>query len=37
MVNDTRFEGYQSYIMKSYADSIEQAGGRVIPLIRGEP
>lgn len=37
MVNDTRFAGYYSYIMKSYVDWVEAAGARVVPLIVGEP
>jgi len=36
MVNDTRFEGWNSYIMKSYVDWVEAAGARVVPLIVGE-
>lgn len=36
MLNDTRFEGYNSYIMKSYAGWVEDAGARVMPLIMGE-
>lgn len=31
--NDTRFEGYESYIMKNYITSLESAGARVVPLI----
>jgi len=37
MHNDTRFNGYYSYIMKSYVDWIEAQGARVVPLIVDEP
>jgi hypothetical protein len=37
MKNDTRFDGYNTYIMKSYVDWVEAVGARVIPLINGEP
>jgi len=37
MLDDPRFEGYKSYIMKSYVDSVEAAGARVVPIIVGEP
>jgi gamma-glutamyl hydrolase len=37
MIEDPRFEGYNSYIMKSYADAVEASGARVVPLIVGEP
>lgn len=37
MHNDTKFEGWNTYIMKSYVDWVEAAGARVIPLINGEP
>ena len=36
MHNDTRFSGYNSYIMKSYVDWIEAQGARVVPLIVNE-
>jgi hypothetical protein len=37
MLGDPRFEGYTSYIMKSYVDSLEASGARVVPLIVTEP
>lgn len=37
MHNDTRFNGYNSYIMTAYVDFIQTAGARVVPLIAGEP
>jgi len=37
MQNDTRFAGYNSYIMQSYADWVEGVGARVVPLIKDEP
>ncbi len=37
MHNDTRFDDYNSYIMKSYVDWIEAQGARVVPLIVDEP
>jgi gamma-glutamyl hydrolase len=37
MLGDPRFEGYNSYIMKAYVDSLEASGARIIPLIVGEP
>ena len=36
MKNDTRFDGYKTYIMKSYVDWVEAVGARVIPLVNGE-
>jgi gamma-glutamyl hydrolase len=36
MKNDTRFDNYTTYIMKSYVDWVEAVGARVIPLINGE-
>ena len=37
MKNDTRFDNYNSYIMKSYVTWVEAVGARVIPLIENEP
>jgi gamma-glutamyl hydrolase len=37
MKNDTKYEGYQSYIMSSYVKYIEAQGARVVPIIYGEP
>eukprot|EP00347_Sterkiella_histriomuscorum_P022553 403338055 len=37
MQNLTEFQGYKSYIMKSYVDFVESAGARVVPLVVGEP
>jgi gamma-glutamyl hydrolase len=37
MLDDARFANYKTYIMKSYVDSVEAAGARVVPLINGEP
>jgi len=37
MLNDTRFNGYNSYLMMAYAQFMEAAGARVVPLILGEP
>jgi gamma-glutamyl hydrolase len=34
--NDTRFAGYNSYIMVGYVNFMESAGARVVPLILGE-
>jgi len=36
MKGDERFTPYHSYIMESYVDWIEAAGGKVVPLIVGE-
>lgn len=36
-LNDTRFEGYNSYVMQAYVDFLQSAGARVVPLIVGEP
>ena len=33
---DSRFNGYSTYIMAAYVQSIESAGARVVPLIMGE-
>lgn len=32
---DPRFEGYDSFIMKTYVSFLESAGARVVPLIFG--
>jgi len=37
MLDDPRFDSYSSYIMDSYVHFVEGAGGRVVPLILGEP
>jgi len=37
MKNDTRFNGYNSYMMMAYAQFLEAAGARIVPLILGEP
>ena len=37
MTDDSRFNGYNSYIMTSYVKFMESAGARVIPLIVNEP
>lgn len=36
LVNDPRFEGYQTYIMASYVKFMEGSGARVVPLISTE-
>lgn len=36
MVNDKRFYGFKSYIMKSYVDWLEAQGARVVPIIPEE-
>lgn len=36
MLDDARFSNYKTYIMKSYVDSVEAVGARVVPLIVGE-
>jgi len=37
LLDDPRFEGYDSYMMASYVKYLEQSGARVVPLIMGEP
>jgi gamma-glutamyl hydrolase len=37
MHNDSRFGNYSSYVMTAYAQFIEAAGARVVPLVLGEP
>jgi gamma-glutamyl hydrolase len=37
MQGDPRFAGKKSYIMKAYAQWLQAAGARVVPLILGEP
>ena len=37
MRGDPRFEGYDTYVMAAYVKWIEGSGGRVVPLIMGEP
>jgi len=34
---DSRFDGYDSYLMAAYVKFVEAAGARVVPLIWGEP
>ena len=34
---DSRFDGYDSYLMAAYVKFVEEAGARVVPLIWGEP
>jgi len=35
MSNDSRFGNYSSYVMTAYAQFIEAAGARVVPLVLG--
>jgi len=37
MKNDSRFGGLNSYVMSAYAQFIQAAGARVVPLVLGEP
>lgn len=37
MLDDERFAGFGSYIMKSYVTWLQAAGARVVPLVRDEP
>lgn len=36
MQNDSRFNGYNSYIMRAYVNFLEGAGAQIVPLLHGE-
>jgi len=36
MKNDTRFDGYKSYIMSDVVKFMEAQGARVVPIVWGE-